>query len=143
MERKSLRLAALAVSCAFLTGCAVNLQFIDRATGERYSGVTGSTYGSTGSAQAEIDGDHYAGDWIYSSSGGGYSLSNAWASSGTATATASGMGTFMSAAGSGMMNLSSDKHRVRCVFNYNTFSKTGIGQCQREDGKAFDLLIKP
>ena len=31
---------------------------------------------------------------------------------------------------------------VRCVFTFNTMGNTGLGQCLRNDGRKFDLLIK-
>jgi hypothetical protein len=144
-----------AVMCVvLLSGCAAQLNFIDRTDGQQHRGMTGSTAGSSGEARATIDGVEYKGTWIFSRSGGAYSLatinstSSATAYGGGAAVSAYGIGSAtataigISAHGRGLMHLrSSTEASIRCVFDFNTMSDTGIGECQRNDGRLFDLTI--
>ena len=144
---------------ALLPGCTAKLNFIDRSDGEIYIGTTGGTSGGSGEATATINGVNFKGPWIYSSSGGSYSLSNFNAtSSATGTSVSGGstttiqaigsgtgsMSTFaMSAHGNGLINLRGENGMfMRCVFMFNTLSNTGLGQCLRNDGREYDLTIK-
>lgn len=150
MRRACLPVVLLAA--ATLAGCAAKLQIIDRSTGVVHLGETiGSASRGSGEAQASIDGAAYRGPWVYSAKGGSYSLitgtSNATAFSGgrMATATGSGMAQAFNipAQGSGLITLRADDGQfVRCVFDFNEWTNTGIGQCQRNDGRAYDLAIK-
>lgn len=150
---------AICFILVFVSGCAAKLSFIDRTNGLVHLGSTGGTLGSSGEATATIDGEAYSGPWIYSASGGSYSLTNfnsissatGTATSGLATATVQGFGTstgsssafVMSAHGNGMLHLRSQTGSfMRCVFTFNGFSSTGMGQCLRNDGREYDLTIK-
>lgn len=129
-----------------LTGCAASLKFIDQQTGDMYYGKTDSTFGGSGNMTAEIENENYRGDWIYSASGGGFTLgsSSAFATGTAGYASAYGTSTAVSAptSGSGLITMKGNKGGyVRCVFNFNTFSDTGIGQCLRNDGKKFDITL--
>lgn len=154
-----MRQTIIALVFALLSGCAAKLNFIDRSNGEIHIGTTGGTSGGSGDATATIDGVKFSGPWIYSASGGGYSLSNfsstssatGTATSGLSTATTHGFGstngsmsTFaVSAHGNGLINLRGENGMyMRCVFSFNTMSNTGIGQCLRNDGREYDLTIK-
>ncbi|MCM5682927.1 hypothetical protein M8A51_25675 [Schlegelella sp. S2-27] len=143
------QLATLAAVVA-LSGCAARLTFIDRTDGAQYQGTTGSTMNNTGDAQAEIAGAKYQGQWIYSPSGGGFALGSAFGSAtaygGGGMVNAYGSSTsstvFTSAHGRGLLTLRSDGDAfMRCVFDYNTMSSTGLGQCLRNDGREYDLTI--
>lgn len=135
---KNINLALLCIA-TILSGCAAKLNFIDRSDGAIYIGETGGTAGGSGEASAMIENVRYAGPWIYSSSGGGYSLGTF--SSGTMTGTATAFG--VSAQGRGLINMKADNGmHMRCVFDFNSMSNTGLGQCQRNDGRAYDLTIK-
>ena len=145
----------LAVAGAVLAGCAAQLTFIDRTDGQSYRGATGSTLGNTGELTAVIDGATYSGTWIYSEVGGGYSLGVANAT-GTATAVSAGrsmvatgasFGTLAalsaSAQGRGLITMrTTGGEFMRCVFDFNTMSDTGLGECIRNDGRHYDLAIK-
>lgn len=130
-----------------LSGCAASLKFIDQQTGDVYLGKSGSTLGNSGDVHALIDGESYVGEWIYSPDGGGYTLSTGVAtasgSGGYATATGTSMGITASAKGDGMLHMKgSAGHAIRCVFTFNSMSDTGIGSCQRNDGRGYDVTIK-
>lgn len=130
-----------------LSGCAANLQFTDRQTGVTYTGQTGATVGSSGELHANIAGEHYAGQWIYTPSGGGYTIgsmnSSAVGPAGYSSSYGTVSGFTTSASGNGLMTMHGDSGSyLRCVFNFNSFSNTGIGECQRNDGKLFDVTIK-
>ena len=141
----------LTLAAFLLSGCAAQLSFIDRKDGQIYSGTTGGTAGSGGEALVNIGGKDYKGPWIYSANGGGYSVgnfsSNSTATAGAYRATAFSSGSssalFISAQGNGLINLYSDKGSfIRCVFNFNTLSNTGIGECRRNDGREYDLTLR-
>lgn len=129
------------------TGCAANLKFIDQQTGEMYYGKTGSTLSSSGKLTAEIENEQYQGDWVYSASGGAFTLgtSSAFASGsgGYATAYGTSIATTAPMSGNGLITMKGNKGGyVRCIFNFSGLSNTGIGQCLRNDGKKFDITIK-
>ena len=150
---------------AALTGCAAKITLIDRTNGQLFYGSTdGSTMGGSGNATLVIEGETYAGPWIYQPSGGSFGFSNFGATtvaSGNATAfapragfanatvtgaaTTSGSASAMtlSAVGNGMINAREPGGKfMRCVFSFNTFQNTGIGECLRNDGRVFDLTLK-
>ena len=139
------------ISVAVLSGCAAQLTFIDRTDGSIHLGTSGSTASSGGEASVMIAGVLYKGPWVYSARGGGYSIGNAFGSatvvmpSGTSTAfgAASSTALIASAQGNGLINLRADNGTfMRCIFSFNSLSSSGIGQCQRNDGREFDLTIK-
>jgi|GEM_PF-2916938 len=126
-----------------LSGCAAGLTFVDRSDGQEYVGTTGGTMGGDGNVSATIEGVPYNGHWIYSASGGSYSLSTVNAFSGTASAFGTGTAIGVSAQGNGLINMRADSGQfLRCVFNFNTMSNRGIGECLRNDGRQYDLRIK-
>jgi len=143
-------------------GCQSNarLTFIDKSTGDLYTGETGATYrASNGNVSALIENDTYSGIWSYQASGGSYSLVSAnsvstgsgQASDGYNTVNASGTsynyGTMStstrSAQGDGLINIKGFSGAfIRCVFTFNTRSSSGLGQCLRNDGREYDLTIQ-
>ncbi|HFD31732.1 MAG TPA: hypothetical protein ENJ28_03320 [Gammaproteobacteria bacterium] len=142
-----MRTYLIAIFFLLLAGCAANLKFIDRQTGDSYVGKTGSTVGNSGSVTAQIGDEQYTGEWVYSQMGGGYTIGSVSTTSVGSEGYASGYGTVSgitaSSSGNGLITMHGDKGGyVRCVFNFNSFSNTGIGECQRNDGKLFDVTIK-
>lgn len=133
---------------ALLSGCAANISLIDRTTGNSYSGKTiGAALGGNGEIQANVEGTEYKGTWTYSATGGSLSLgsatTSAYGSGGYATAFSSGNSMNISAQGKGLINMkSSDGRFIRCVFDFNEWSNSGIGECQRNDNRLFDLTVK-
>jgi hypothetical protein len=150
------------IGASILGGCQSNarLTFIDKSTGNFYTGETGATYrASNGDVNAQIDNDTYYGIWSYQASGGSYSLVSAnsvstgsgQASDGYNTVNASGTsyndGTMStstrSAQGNGLINIKGFSGAfIRCVFTFNTRSSSGLGQCIRNDGREYDLTIQ-
>lgn len=160
LKRLNLTILALA-----LTGCAAKMTLIDRTDGRlQYGSTDGSTMGGSGNATLNIDDEAYAGPWIYQPSGGSFGFSNFGATTsitgtassyspkaGFANATLSGTGTTtgtatamaVSAVGNGMINVRAPSGKfMRCVFTFNTLQNTGIGECLRNDGRAYDLTLK-
>jgi len=126
-----------------LSGCAAGLTFIDRSDGNSYSGTTSATVSGNGTVTASIEGAEYVGTWIYSASGGAYTIGNAFATSGSTSAFATGNSYSVSAQGNGLINMkSSSGPFLRCVFNFNTLSNKGTGECLRNDGRNYDLYVK-
>jgi len=141
------------------------MTLIDRSDGQRYTGSTdGTTMGASGEATIEVEGEVYKGPWIYQSNGGSFSFSNFTSRTtydgtansynpimgntnmqlqGNASAQGSGSGLTVSAVGNGMLNVRSSSGKfMRCIFTFNTMQNTGIGECLRNDGRTYDLMIK-
>ena len=147
-----------------LSACSGKFTLIDRANGDIHTGVTdGSTMSGAGSVVLSIEGEEYRGPWVYQSSGGSFSFSNfsttsnafatgsAFGPRGLTTAQITGTGTTngaasalgVSAVGNGMINAKSQSGRfVRCIFTFNTMNNTGIGECERNDGRVYDLNVR-
>lgn len=147
-----------------LSACSGKFTLIDRANGDIHTGVTdGSTMSGSGSVVLNIEGEEYRGPWIYQASGGTFSFSNFSTTSNafvtgsalgprglstaqmtgteTSNGTASALG--VSAVGNGMINAKSQSGKfVRCIFTFNTMNNTGIGECARNDGRAYDLNVR-
>jgi hypothetical protein len=146
-----------------ISGCAGKFTLIDRSDGQVYKGSTdGSTMGGSGNATLIIEGESYSGPWIYQSSGGAFNFTNFSSTSsisgsattvgtygsstttlnGTGVSSGSATGTSVSAVGNGMVNARSISGKfVRCIFTFNTIGNTGIGECLRNDGRAYDLTV--
>ena len=63
--------------------------------------------------------------------------------SGFSTTGGTGSALTMATSGNGMIHMrAADGAFVRCVFTFNTMGNTGLGQCLRNDGREFDLLIR-
>ena len=141
-----------------LSGCAADITMIDRATGERYKGSTGGTFGGTGEGEINIDGELYSGPWIFQPNGGSFSFSNfnsfsnyganAYGSGGSAVV--NGIGTSqgtsssysLSTVGNGMMNFRSPSGKtLRCIFTFNTMQNTGMGVALLSDDRIFDVYL--
>ena len=145
------RRLVLSVVTLTLASCAAKVSLVDRTNGSIHKGETGSTAGSSGEISAIVDGKSFQGQWIYSASGGAYSLGNLSANvtsttpMGSAFINGNAMSSrlTMSANGNGLITMNSgDGDFIRCVFTFNTLSGTGIGDCVRNDGRQFDLMIK-
>ena len=133
-----------------MTGCSAKLTFIDNTDGKAYIGHVPSATSSTGQATALIGGVQYSGPWVFSAQGGGVSVgfSNvsgtafSGARSGSFFGSGSSFGISDSAQGNGLLNMQGvDGSFIKCVFDYNKSSNSGIGKCQRNDGRIYDLTI--
>jgi hypothetical protein len=157
--------AAIFVIAASLCGCAAKMTLIDRTDGQRYTGSTdGTTMGASGEATIDVEGEKYTGPWIYQPNGGsfnfsGFSSQTSYMGFGNSTnqimgntsfnlegnsqTKGSGFGISESAVGNGMLNVRSSSGKfMRCIFTFHTMKNTGIGECLRNDGRAYDLMLK-
>ena len=136
----------------FIGGCSTQAQltFIDNVDGKMYFGQTPSATSSTVQATALIGTTQYSGPWVYSAQGGGTSVGftgySGSAFSGVKTASllgaANSIGMSTSAQGNGLLNMTgADGSFIKCAFDYNTTSKSGIGKCQRNDNRLYDLTV--
>ena len=139
------RLASLLLTGAYLSGCASqhHLTFVNRTTGEMGSSEVATGIGNRGGdIQVSLAGKIYSGTWVYVSAGGAVGFSNAYATSGVATATAAGTMVALPTGGGGTILASAgDGSTLRCQFEYNQFGATGIGVCQDNNGVFYDLQI--
>jgi tetratricopeptide (TPR) repeat protein len=133
-----------------IAGCSAKLTFIDNTDGKAYIGHVPSATSSTGQATALIAGEQYSGPWVFSAQGGGMSVGfggmSGTAYSGAKAASFYGTGNSFSvnnsAQGNGLLNMTgSNGSFIKCVFDYNKSSNSGIGKCQRNDGRIYDLTI--
>ena len=161
MTYRSITIVFLVLLC----GCAGKFTLIDRSDGKRYSGLTdGTTVSGAGEATLDVEGEKYTGPWIYQPNGGSFGFSNFSARTnvtgtistygqssgftnstlqGSGATTGSGSAFAMSAVGNGMINVRSESGKfMRCVFTFNTMQNTGIGECLRNDGRAYDLTVR-
>ena len=135
------RWALIMVAAVALAGCAHNLTFVNRETGERGTAtVKGGSRG--GDIQITLGDKIYNGTWIFESNGGSIGFANGTAFSGTAVASASGMMFSESTAGGGTILASTDDgSTLRCQFSYNQMGNTGLGVCQDNHNGVYDLQI--
>jgi hypothetical protein len=156
---------ALPLLLSLLCGCAAKMTLIDRQDGNLYYGSTDSTtMGGAGNATLEIEGRKYVGPWIYQPNGGSFGLSNFSSSTdlsgsattytrnggygnsnfnGTSTTKGSGSTFATSTVGNGMINARAENGEfMRCIFTFHTMQNTGIGECRRNDGRAYDLTLR-
>ena len=117
--------------------------------------LTGRTSGATvqtqvitmsgqpsGEATLRLNGKTYTGRWVYMSGGGSVGLTTATAVSGAHTASSTGMALGLPSGGNGTMNLAaSDGSTLRCIFQYSTWSRSGVGVCEGSDGEIYDIQI--
>jgi hypothetical protein len=98
---------------------------------------------SGGDIQIALSGKTYSGSWVYVANGGAAGLAVRSASSGLATATATGTMLAMPTGGGGTILASApDGATLRCQFQYNQIGNTGIGSCQDNKDGQYDLQIR-
>ena len=137
-------LAVLSVS-VITCGCSAMATFVDRTSGTAYQGRSiGSVYSSEGQLVASIDGENYSGSWVYMSGDGNITLGTGTAiASNGAAAFGNFTGIGLSTKGNGVVNMKGDAGSVlRCVYNWSEMSSSGIGECERNDGRRYDLRLK-
>lgn len=141
---------ALLIVFSLLSGCGSRLTLVDRKDGSIHTGRTEGVGGS-GEGIVMIGNSEYRGPGIYQQTGGSYSIGNFNSSSTTITqrgmTTRSSFGTATNLAvpfeGKGLITMRSDGGKIlRCVFSFNEFSNTGVGECSRNDGREYDLMMK-
>lgn len=138
-------LAPIVVAVALLSvgGCSHTVHVIGRA-GAPSGTTTVATGGQGGSGDMTLplDGKVYNGRWVYVPSGGGIGLTTATAYNGWHSATATGTTVMPPMGGNGSLLLSAGAgDTLRCMFNYSSWHSTGIGECQDDAGRSYDLQI--
>ncbi len=143
--------ACILICCSLLlAGCSHTVYISDLATGA--SGQTSvETFGKSGGPiSLPLEGKIYNGRWIYVPGPATFSLAslsaNSMATDGTTTVTAMGTATGYGYAGSTMGNGSilmsaGPGSSLRCVFDFNSMSSTGLGACRDEAGGMYDIQI--
>lgn len=137
------------------TGCATLalkpheriFNFTDTSNGKTYSGQTvGGTRNYNGPFQATIEDKIYQGTWVYTIGGGSYSQGSG--STGTYSGGVYGSASTRTSAvsvptqGSGVVNLNDGVGGfLKCNFDFSSITETGTGQCKRNDGRIFDLIV--
>ena len=129
-----------------LVGCAAprpqkpfQVRLIDRTTAIEYEGVATTKSGYAGDVTATVDQVEYTGDWVFNQSGGSFDSTFLHLSDGT---TGSSSSSSMSAMGNGMAYIrAGDGQFIRCVFNFHTMTRIGLGECRRNDGRIYDMSI--
>ena len=124
-----------------LIGCAHQLELISR---DNSGNGTGNAQEAGKQITINVSGKTYRGTYVYD---GGravttVSSANATAYSGSRTAHAYGNGfssTYIPGSGNGRILATSGDDSIRCDFTYEHGS--GIGYCQDNSGKEYDLLI--
>lgn len=143
---KAISSAVLALAIA---GCAAPapgpqrpfiLSLVDLATAVAYRGSATFETNSTGSVHIDVDGLDYAGEYNFSQGGGGYSFGSILHPNGTMSSTSE---VATSAMGNGMAYMRAPGGDfIRCVFNFNSMARTGMGMCASKAGRRFDLSIR-
>lgn len=92
--------------------------------------------GGKGDLSIDLEGKHYAGTWVAVSAGSIGLLQTYGAHPVTATAVStSGQST-----GNALLK-ADDVSGLRCEFQYSGWTKTGIGVCQGDGGRLYDMQI--
>jgi hypothetical protein len=91
-----------------------------------------------------LRGKQYVGRWIYVASGGAVTIGMATGVSGGQMAMANGMALSPPTQGGGsVFAAASDGSTLHCQYAFNSWSRSGVGVCQDNDGEGFDLQINP
>lgn len=118
-----------------LQACAHSLAIHPRDGSPRGEGVANE---SDQSVTINLQGKTYTGKYVYG--GGAVALTN-FTAFGGGSAFGSGI-TYMGGAGSGRIFVTAPSgSALRCVFDYSEWTSTGMGACQDNAGKEYDLLI--
>ncbi len=105
--------------------------------------------GSHGVLRIDLEGQHYVGEWIVSPEGGFSGYSNPAAGDKT-------LGSHKLKQAQGVMSAkfigngdgrayanAKDGSTLRCNFHFNAITSAAQGLCERNDGKLYDLVMKP
>lgn len=140
------RSIALTVAVAAgLAACSHNVVMVGRETGAMGIGSAAASMGNSGTLTIDLLGETYSGPWVYMSHGGsvGYGLINTYgygANSGSVHGSATTFNQSTGGRGTVLMSAPSGS-TLRCEFDYNTWTSTGLGVCEHSDGEIFDLQI--
>jgi hypothetical protein len=100
------------------------------------AGTAERSWVNSGNLTVKLGDVTYTGKWLYTH-GGSYSLLNTYGAHPNMEAAVdmSGRGV-----GNALLTSTSGK-RLRCEFNHREWSIIGIGVCQSDDGKVYDIQI--
>jgi hypothetical protein len=132
-EMKRLVFAALLA----LGGCAHAVQLTPRDGGPIGYGSAPASMGDKGTLTVNLNGKTYTGRWVLVRGG---SMGFGTAVAGTSVATASMYGMAADANGQAILS-AEDGSRLRCQFSYSSWSDAGMGVCQDDAGKTYDMTI--
>lgn len=129
------------VATVLLNGCAHQLELISR---DNSGNGVGNAQEISKQITINLNGQTFKGTYVYDGMQiiSTTSAATATAYSGSRSATAYGNGyssTYVPGSGNGRVLTTSGNNSLRCDFNYSNGS--GIGYCQDNSGKEYDLLI--
>lgn len=127
-------LAVAAVSL-LVAGCNHNLYMVGRTNGASGKAVLQTVPGHpSGDMTIAVGSKVYSGTWVFKNGGGIVGVGAVGGSVGSVVGSNS--------SGNGSMLLSAaDGSTLRCSFDYDTLSATGLGVCQDSAGEFYDLQI--
>jgi len=133
---------ALVIACAVaMSGCALDVALMERGGPGTGQGHVPYTMAKSGEITIHLGDDEYAGRWVLSQ-GGSYSLASMGGAVPAGGVSAVGTGVNFDAAGNGnILARTATGKGLRCVFNYSGFSRTGMGVCQDDGGRLYDMQI--
>lgn len=129
-------------ACAMaMSGCALDVALMERGGPKTGQGHVPYTMAKSGAITIQLGDDEYTGRWILSQ-GGSYSLASMSGGTPAGGVSAVGTGVNIDAAGNGnILARTTTGKGLRCVFNYSGFSRTGMGVCQDDSGRLYDMQI--
>lgn len=144
-EEVKMRNAWILAAVLLVSGCSHQVTLMERGGTMMGSGTVPGTLMNSGAIKINLAGEEYDGRWVLSK-GGSFNLASmsgtAYGPGGVGSATAVGSGVNMNASGNGnILARSAAGKGLRCVFDYSGFSRTGIGLCQDDDGRLYDMQI--
>jgi hypothetical protein len=126
----------IAVSvCALLAGCGHNLMLMSREGSTTGQGVAHGS-GGKGELTIDLEGKHYTGRWV-AFSGGSLGLLQTY---GAHPVTGTAISTNAQSTGNALLK-AEDGSGLRCEFQFSGWTNTGIGVCQADGGRLYDLQI--
>ena len=120
----------------FMYGCAHNISIQSWTGSEIGSGTATKSWGRSGKLSIQLGDDTYTGKWIYTY-GGSYSMLKTY---GPKQSMEAKIGLRGSGVGNALLT-STDGESLICELIHNAWSITGIGVCQTDDDKVYDIQI--
>jgi hypothetical protein len=138
--------ATLAVAL-MLGGCArhYDVYMMGRSSaGQARTTITVNTGHPNGDFTILLHGKQYVGRWIYVAGGGSVTVGMATGVSAGQVAMANGMAISAPTQGDGSVLASApDGSTLHCRYSFHSWTRSGVGICQDNDGGIFDLQISP
>jgi hypothetical protein len=139
------KIVSVLLATTLLNGCALDHTYqLDLISRDKSGNGFGNAQTLRKQIKINLNGQMYQGTYVYDGMKVINTTSSASANaySGLATATAYGNGhssTYIPGSGNGRVLATSGNNSIRCDFNYS--GGTGIGYCQDNSGKEYDLII--